>query len=487
MKMQVCYMSADSLCPAFTPATGKLFDIDHFCGSGHKLAFTHKKQWFLCNILSCNQTPGSLSGEELLPMNQYITATVILCLITSSAALAGSREQAKRIHDRLTGVPPTAAMLEAMVDAIDSGAAVDAALYAIDGAPGEAASGDFYTVTLKNWAAPWTNESRDSFSPLNDYTATVIGMVRDNIDFRELLSGDIIYLGADSSLPAYSNSNNDHYLALEASGANLGDDSVLVGSAQSAVVGIPAAGVAGVMTTRAAARSFFVDGTNRAMLRFTLLNHLCMDLEQLKDASRPSDRIRQDVSRSPGGDSTLFLNQCVSCHSGMDPLAQAFAYYEFDYPDAASMPNLELEERKDLGQLQYSGGSVQPKYLINSSTFAPGYVTPNDHWTNYWRLGENSARVGWRNAAANTGVVDLAVNDAFAEGDGAASLGWELANSEAFSYCQVKKVFRSVCLREPMDTAAESSSVAALVSGFNSDHDIKQVFAEVAGYCSSHL
>ena len=50
----------------------------------------------------------------------------------------------------------------------------------------------------------------------------------------------------------------------------------------------------------------------------------------MSDNSRPTDRIRQDVSRSPGGDSQLFHNHCSGCHSGMDPLAQAFAFYNWD-------------------------------------------------------------------------------------------------------------------------------------------------------------
>ena len=66
------------------------------------------------------------------------------------------------------------------------------------------------------------------------------------------------------------------------------------------------------------------------MFRFTLMNHMCMDMEQVHDTSIAPDRIRQDVSRSPGGDSRVFLNNCIGCHAGMDPLAQAFAYYNFD-------------------------------------------------------------------------------------------------------------------------------------------------------------
>ena len=228
-----------------------------------------------------------------------------------------------------------------------------AALTAIDNSA-------FYNVTLKNFVTPWTNRDQTVFAPLNDYTATVIGMVRDDKDFRQILYGDILYVGAGSlGLPAYSNSNNSHYETMEDDGVDLRDPANLVETTQSAVTGLPASATAGVITTRAGARAFFYAGTNRAMFRFTLLNHLCNDLEQVKDTSRAPDRIRQDVSRSPGGDSRIFLNNCIGCHSGMDPLAQALAYYEWQY-DSANDPTGEN------GQMIYTDGVVQGKYLINS-------------------------------------------------------------------------------------------------------------------------
>ncbi len=421
-------------------------------------------------------------------MGRRTAMTLALALALSVNVNAGPRDQAKRIHDRLTGVPASDAMLDAMESAIQGpNGLVNAALYAIDGAPGVPANGDFYTVTVKNWATPWTNEAQDVFAPLNDYSATVVGVVRDELDFRDILSADIIYTGAVPGIPAYGISDNNHYVFLEDAGANLGDPGVLVRESQSTVTGLPAEAVAGVTTTRAAARAFFVDGTNRAMLRFTLLNHFCMDLEQLKDGNAPADRIRQDVSRSPGGDSTLFLNQCVTCHAGMDPMAQAYAYYDFPYPSEDEAPGLELEERKDLGSIEYTGGSVQRKNLINSGTFPTGYVTPNDHWTNYWRLGDNSGRIGWQGSATNASGIDMARNPAYSEGNGAASLGQELANSDAFSYCQVKKAFKTVCLRDPVDGTADATTVDTIVDGFNASHNMKQVFAEVAAYCASHL
>ena len=60
------------------------------------------------------------------------------------------------------------------------------------------------------------------------------------------------------------------------------------------------------------------------------------------DTSLPPDRIRQDVSRSPGGDSRIFLNNCIGCHSGMDPFAQAFAYYDYDNGSAEAPGSMRL-------------------------------------------------------------------------------------------------------------------------------------------------
>ncbi len=56
----------------------------------------------------------------------------------------------------------------------------------------------------------------------------------------------------------------------------MSNKSVLVQTTQSGVYGIPVAATAGLMTTRGSTSSFFINGTNRAMFRFTLVAHLCM-------------------------------------------------------------------------------------------------------------------------------------------------------------------------------------------------------------------
>jgi hypothetical protein len=385
----------------------------------------------------------------------------LLCI--HGSVLAGPREQAKRIHDRLAGIPPSAAVLDQMATQIAAGDVNTAAQLAMENPA-------YYSVTLKNWITPWTNEEGDVFAPLNDYTATVIGMARDDMDFRQILSGDILYVAKSSfNLPAYSNSNNNLYQAMEDGEVDL--KAALQATTQSQISGLPINATAGVLTTRAAAKAFFKDGTNRAMFRFTLINHMCTDLEALKDISRAPDRIRQDVSRSPGGDSRIFLNSCIGCHSGMDPMAQAFAYYNYAY-------DTEQDPEGQNGALQYlaegqldsqSNSRVQSKYRINSNNFPYGFITPDDNWQNYWRHGLNK-NLGW----------DTSLSDS---GSGAKSMGTELANSRAFGSCQVTKVFKNVCLRSPQDIN-DRSQIDNMVRNFaGSGYKIKQVFADAADYC----
>lgn len=392
-------------------------------------------------------------------------ALFIVAALSSSLSLADARDQAKRIHDRIAGVPPDEATLSAMATEIGNNNAIGAALMATD-AP------EFYGVTLKNWAAPWTNRDASVFVPLDDYIATVIGVVRDELDFRKILHDDVLYVGAGQNIPAYSNSSNAHYQALEDQGVNLRTNLQRV--TQSSTTGIPANATAGIMTTRSAAKAFFIDGTNRAMFRFTMLNHLCHDMEQVKDVTRAPDRIRQDVSRSPGGDSRIFLNNCIGCHSGMDPMAQAFAYYNWNY-DVNSDPN------GDNGNITYNntndidavtGTRVHEKYFNNNQNFEHGFITTDDEWTNYWRAGPNYL-LGWDQALSGTG-------------SGAKTMGQELAHSDTFAQCQVEKVFANVCLR-PVQDDADRAQIASMVGSFRNSgpegYNLKQVFAESAVYC----
>ena len=407
-----------------------------------------------------------LSNRHFLTicLSKHSYFVIFLCFFTfSPIAQSTTLEQAKQLHDRISGVPASESTLTEMVTLLDNNQAIEAAYKAME-------SQYFYSTTLKIFATPWTNKDQDIFFELNDYSATVIGMVRDDIDFRQILQANTTYVGKDElNLPAYNNNNNSHYLALEEQFINLADD--LVAKNQSDLNGLPANATAGVLTSRAAAKAFFYLGTNRAMLRFTLLNHLCTDLEPLKDITLSPDRIRQDVSRSPGGDSRLFLNNCIGCHTGMDPLAQAFAYYDYDF-------DTENDPTGELGTISYNqsgtidtvtGSRVQEKYHNNATTFPQGFITEDDQWQNYWREGANQ-KLGWDPAISGKGA-------------GVKSLGEELANSQAFAQCQVKKVFKTVCLRDA-ESEADLTQITNTTESFKQNaYQLKRVFAEVGAYC----
>ena len=119
-----------------------------------------------------------------------------------------------------------------------------------------------------------------------------------------------------------------------------------------------------------------------------------------------------------------------------------------------------------------TGTRVQYKYHINMNNFEFGYVTQNDNWDNYWRAGPNSVMGwGWATGSTTTG-----------SGTGAASMGRELADSYAFAQCQVKKVFKNVCLRDPVD-AADRTQIDNMITSFSTGYNLKNVFAESAVYC----
>jgi len=389
-----------------------------------------------------------MNGTHLVRRCARASAMAGALLLGATAFAAGpTADQATRMYNRIAGVPPTATVLANMI-ATDP---VSAALLATNDPA-------FYNDTIRNLAAPWTNRDQSVFVPLNDYTATVVGMVRDDVPFNTLLSADLVYIADSASgVPAYSATNNDMYQTLDNNNVDL--KAHLVPSTQSALSGIPSAATAGVMTTRGAASAFFINGTNRAMFRFTMMNHLCNDLQTVMDTTRPPDRIRQDVTRSPGGVSTLFLNNCIGCHSGMDPMAQAFAYYNFN--------NIDPTTASTMGQIVYTAGQVQPKYFINKTNFPQGYSTPDDGWTNRWHTGPNEI-LGWRGPGS---------------GNGAKSLGQELENSAAFDSCQVTRVFKYVCLRAPNNTN-DFNQINSMISSFQAhQYKLRQPFAEAAAYC----
>ena len=368
--------------------------------------------------------------------------------LAQALTLQQAQQQAVLMHTRLTGVPPSPANLTQMANLILANQPSQAAAVATS-------QPQFYNVTLRNIFAAESNRDQSVFVPLNDYTVTAIGMVRDDVPYNTALSADILYTLKGVS-PAALPTDNMHYQTADTQAVDISAN--LVKTTQTAAYGYPAGAVAGLITTRAGAIQHFDAGTNRRGYAINIINQTCHAMEQIMDTSLPSDRVRQDVAASPGGDSRVRLQSCLGCHSHQDPMAGAFAYYNFD-------------ETK--GELVYTPGTVQPKYFINATNNPAGYVTVDDSWESRMRLG---------GADTNIFNFDPALPG---KGNGAASFGQEIAGSGAFAACQVQKAFKAVCLRAP-SSSNDVTEIGKLTTSFKGNgYKFKQVFADAAVYCTS--
>ena len=385
----------------------------------------------------------ALRTERAKGIATTFVAFASLCaasLVGAGLAQAAPRDQAFRIHSRIAGVPPTAAVLDQMEALVKAGKVEDAAKVAMD-------NPNFYNLTLKNWVTPWTAKDQSVRGGLNDYSATVIGMIRDDVSFDQVLSADIVYTGAATltGVPAYSLANNTHYDTLEAQNIDLKAN--LVQQKQSTLSQLGEQ--AGVLSTRGFAAAYYFDGTNRAAIRATMATFTCNELEQLSDTTVPDFRVRRDVDRAPGGDAAVFRNKCAGCHAGMDALDGAFAHYDFVN-----------------ATLTYDKTKVADKMNKNPNTFADGFVVSDDGWINMWANGQN-ARLGWNGDQGGTG---------------ATAFGKMLASTDEFPVCMAKRVKNAVCLTAVKDIS--SDDVADEAAKFKADNfNMKNMFARTAATC----
>jgi hypothetical protein len=400
------------------------------------------------------RTPFKLEGARhaRAPAAGALCALALISLLGSPGAVAQTApslaQQGVTLYTRITGVPPTGTVLTQVTTSANASDFASVAALALK-------QPQFYNVTLRNIFAAESNRDNSVFVPLNDYIVTAIGMVHDDVPYNTALSADILYtLKGPTDGP--SAKDNKHYQ--EADNMVLDISANLVKTQQTTAYGYPAAAVAGLITTRAGAIQHFDAGTNRRGYNLNIINQTCHQMEQVMDTSLPSDRIRQDVAASPGGDSRVRLQSCVGCHSHMDPMAGAFAYYDYDETN---------------GNMVYTAGKVQPKYFINATNNPYGYVTTDDSWESRMRLGGADANI-FQFSSSLPG-----------KGNGAASFGTEIAGSMAFASCQVTKAFKAVCLRAP-SSSKDGSEIATLTGKFTAGgYKLKQTFADAALYCTT--
>lgn len=422
-------------------------------------------------------------------------------MAVSTTVLSAERDQAKNVFKALTGNTPNKAQADYYEQKFKDGKVNEAAREIVEGGLG------FYNVTLKNFFTPMTNEDGTTFAPLNDMSATMIGATRDEIDFFRIFWDDILYqfegtlitnqsvssgavpsnltvydietqstrnvhslkvtndwLYLDSlgiTVPVYNRTKNKNYAMAEAQNLPLNNTTHLIRTSQQTYTTIDQAAIAGIFSTRAFAQAYYVAGTNRAAFAYFAKNFLCMEMEELRDTTRPDYRVRRDVDRTPGGDSSTFENYCVGCHAGMDALTGGFAYY--DYVDGAMVYS--SHNTTDANGNNVVVGPVAPKYNRNN-LFPDGKITTSDSWINLWTEGQNAA-VGWGEQLS---------------GNGASSLGKMLSKTQKVRSCLSEKAFEAVCNRKPT-SAADKAAVSTMATKFDQDGNFKEVFINAAIAC----
>lgn len=447
-----------------------------------------------------------LSNEELLGARAPKKDGFEKVPVDLSVNITPSLRKAQKIFQMMNGVstPIYNPRLKQMAQLIDENRLFDAAGYAIEDNNGPDFSNpsdttyynpSFYNITLRDFAAPMSTREETVNAELNDFVATIIGNVRDNLSAKELLTGNYIYMANPSRAAVPANIERDivrsnlHYSSLATGGFNLAR--VLIKAPQklfngSIIVDNPDS--AGLLTTRAFMAAHAIAGTNRRLVEYTFREFMCTPMEKWAYSQGSDDRIGRDIDRIPGGSATKFVQNCRSCHTRLDPLRGAFAYYTFSNnyikntlvsPHTSDF-NID-EDTSDLVMTGLRAGDNGSKnlpasgnyvnYVVkkmnhNDYVFNGGFVTSDNGFMNTVTESEGAKYFGWRSSMSGKGVRDF---------------GMMVAQSEGFSRCMTKRVFKTLCKREAQ--ASEESLIHTTANEFEAQgYKLKYLFKKVAGF-----
>jgi hypothetical protein len=345
----------------------------------------------------------------------------------------------------------------------------------------------FYNVTVKDMARKMSNRPETILVPLNDFTASFIGVVRDEVDARELVAGNMMYLGrptvAPSDLVLHVLASNDHYQFLDQKNFDLSKALVRVDKDHpwtdargrvirgqmlraSATSAVPSPDPAGVLTSKSFLENHAIAGTNRRLVEFTFREFMCTPIQGWADVAASEAMITRDIDRFPGGDPQAFANTCKACHTVMDGFRGAFARYNY----ASDMIKHTFVHKNGADtntfQTPQDANGVVAKINLNN-VYSAGNVVTDDYWENNANVNNNAAFFGWRGSNIKRGY-------------GVGSLGAMIGNSERLSLCMSKRVAESVC-KKPISTADLSGWVKELSKQFESDnYNLKKLFQRTA-------
>jgi hypothetical protein len=416
-----------------------------------------------CKELSQNDIFGS-SSLQLVQNPIY--------QINTNLQITPELRRAQDIYSRLTGVKtpivnPLLAQMAAKISASDPLAA--AALVTEN-----TSDSNFYNITVRDFGAKMSNRDETINTPLNDFTATIVGFVRDELNAQRLLYDDIVYMADPTKAAVPSNpeldyiKSNNHYETLGNERFDL--KKVLTATTQNifngtTVVANPTP--AGLLTSRQWLSAHAIAGTNRRPVEYTLREFLCTPIEKIADSTGPDNVIGRDVDRFPGGSHTKFTTTCRACHTIMDGFRGAFAHLTFS--NGVVKHGFVNPPAKDPTEEASTYGMAQnPIYITekvnhNETVFPGGRIITDDSWTNNAIYGANATTFAWQKTSGN----------------GIKEFGQLIAGSQAFPKCMARRVFQSVCKRDP--AASDEPMLSSVATEFSTtrNYNLKYLFQKI--------
>lgn len=446
--------------------------------------FTYNDQYETCTDATCRGNPNrywkgrlymvavyckELTAEEIFGASQVQVVTNPSFPIDANLQITPELKRAQEIYLRMTGVktPIFNPALSQMVQRLNANDPVGAAALAT-------ADPNFLNITVRDFAARMSNRDEAVNVPMNDFTATIIGAVRDQINAQRLLYDNIVYMADPAKAAVPSNvemdivKSNNHYETLGNDRFDLGK--VLTVAQQKvfdgrSVVNNPTP--AGLLTTRQWIAAHAVAGTNRRPVEFAFREFLCTPLEKVADSTGPDNVVGRDIDRFPGGSHSKYTTTCRACHTILDGFRGAFAHFTFSnnivkHSYVVTQAADADEEAAGFG-MQQNPIYVTRKLNHNEDVFREGRVIQDDTWVNNAVYGTNASTFEWSKTS----------------GKGLKEFGQLLANSKQFPTCMAKRVFASVCKRQAESSDDEMIRQTASEFSTTRNYNLKWLFQKI--------
>lgn len=312
-----------------------------------------------------------------------LVISLVCSVLSANAASETDMRNAKKLYERLSGVKVSSSKpeLKVVADFLADGKKLEAARY-ITSRP------DFLNVQIRNFSLGLSNKDESVKVSFNDFSALIAGIVRDDKDFRDVLTADYYYdvTGVpleDDLRTRFFNQNN--YTPVETSYMDLTQALVFKPRQQMVSVAYDTAynqsdkayplvttadnpDSAGVLTSRTFAERNLSGGSNRRAVEFTMKQFLCVSMAEVADSNASDQYVGKDVERFPAGDHNKYLTSCKSCHAVMDGMRGAFA--KLDYGNFTNSATTSLYSQ------MHGDFFIEQGIAANYSKYLADLVTP---------------------------------------------------------------------------------------------------------------